>query len=155
MLAASTPPTDPEVSPPAAPDAGHGQRWQLCFVVPMFSLVGIGMLQFAWLLAAEHALRSATEAGAREALLPKATLRSVAHAVQYELAGRAWAHCVDPPRITVNGRSTVAAIAPCRGDEVVLLVSVDACAAAPDLLRCVGLPLAGLKLTAQSRVTMP
>src|SRR5688572_26772879 len=99
MLAVATQPDVSERELSSVSDSRFAQHWQLCLAAPVLGLVAIGVLQFAWLLGAEAALRAATAAAAQEALLPKATLRSVATTLRHELAARAWADKVDPPRI--------------------------------------------------------
>jgi hypothetical protein len=124
---------------------------ELIIALPLLLLVLAGAVQMALLLVSHQALGAAAAVGAREASLPGSTQVQVQKAVDRSLAGWRFAPQLDDVLIQVGDEQPGAvplALAH-TGECVTVTVSVDAWAAAPDLLKYVGLTLAD-KLSATS-----
>ena len=73
-----------------------GRLFEMLLAAPVVAIAGLGLVHFFSLLVASEALGQAAEAGAREAILPKATFQSVSAAVRRSLGGRSLAGVIDP-----------------------------------------------------------
>jgi hypothetical protein len=124
---------------------------ELIIALPLLLLVLAGSVQLALLLVSQQALGAAAAVGAREASLPGSTLVQVQNAVDRSLAGWRFAPQLDNVLIHVGDEQPGAVPLPLvrTGESVAVTVSVPAAAAAPDLLKYVGLSLAD-KLSATS-----
>jgi len=124
---------------------------ELIIALPLLLLVLAGAVQMALLLITHQALGSAAAVGAREASLPGSTQVQVQNAVNRSLAGWRFAPQLDNVLIQVGNEQPGAVPLPLvqTGESIAVTVSVPAAAAAPDLLKYVGLTLAD-KLSATS-----
>ncbi len=97
----------------------------------VFLACGLLLTQVGLLAVAELALHDAAQQAAAEAVLPDATLASVAAAAERSLAGWWFAAEVDLPAVGVNGRPSGMGIGPRTGDHVSVSVSLRAERALP------------------------
>ena len=128
---------------------------EMLVAVPILAITGLGLVQFIWLLAAGEALGQAAEAGAQEAVLPKATFQSVSDAVRRRLDPWGSAGGARQILVQVGGRAAYGVLQPRSGDEIVVTVCVASHAAVPDLLGSLGLPLFGEKLHGRRALRVP
>lgn len=116
---------------------------ELILVLPILLIVILATVEFGMLLASGQAVNAAAGVGAREATLPGATPAKVQAAVQRAVASWRFARRLDAVQISPAHPQDART-----GDPVKVTVSVDSAAAAPNLLRFVGVSLAGQKLSA-------
>jgi hypothetical protein len=112
-------------------------RWAAAIAV--LSFAGCVLAEFAYCLAAEHTLTRAARAGAMEATLPRASVRSVGDTVKRRLVRRtAWAG-----RLTLsvhrNGAAVGGAIRAAGGDRITVTLAVPVRAVLPHWLSAIGL----------------
>jgi hypothetical protein len=93
------------------------------------------LLEFAYVMAAEHTLARAARAGALEATLPRATLRSITDTAQRRLEPHP--SLASQLRLTVenNGRPVLALLHPVQGDRLSVTLTASTRAALPAWLR--------------------
>ncbi|MFO0899682.1 MAG: TadE/TadG family type IV pilus assembly protein [Pirellulales bacterium] len=117
---------------------------ELIIALPLLLLVLAGSVQMALLLVTQQALGAAAAVGAREASLPGSTQTQVQNAVNRSLAGWRFASQINDVLIQVGDEQPGAVpLSLARTGECIgVTVSVPAAAAAPDLLKYVGLSLA-------------
>jgi Flp pilus assembly protein TadG len=120
---------------------------ELMLALPILLLVALATIEFGILLVSAQAVNAAAAVGAREATLPSATPESVTVAVEKALKGWKFFPSLDPVKIEVNGESdaTMPLADAATGDSVAVTVCVDATAAAPNLLKYIGITLDGQK----------
>jgi len=112
-------------------------RWAAAIAVLWFS--GCVLAEFAYSLAAEHALARAARAGALEATLPRATIPSVSETVNRRLANRdGWGEQL---RLSVhrNGLAVGGTIRAAGGDRMEVTLAVPVRAVLPHWLSVIGL----------------
>jgi hypothetical protein len=116
---------------------------ELIIALPLLLLVLAGAVQLAMLLVSQQALGAAAAVGAREASLPGSTRTQVQECVERSLAGWRFAPQLDDVSIQVGDEEPDAVpLSLARtGECVAVTVSVEASAAAPDLLKYIGLNL--------------
>jgi hypothetical protein len=115
---------------------------ELVMVLPVVLLVLLAIVEISLLLVAGQAVSAAAGVGAREATMPGATRATVEQAVAHSLQPWKFGPRIDEVRIDPPFVSLVAP-----GKPVTVTVSVDAAAAAPDLLKYIGISLSGHKLS--------
>ncbi len=111
----------------------RGVGWVLGWAaaVAVLCFAGCSLAEFAYSLAAEHTLTRAARAGALEATLPRATLRSVGDAVKRRLAERSsWAKQLTLS-VHRNGAAVSGAIQAAGGDQMTVTLVVPVRAALP------------------------
>jgi hypothetical protein len=111
----------------------RGVGWVLGWAAAVAALgfAGCSLAEFACSLAAEHTLARAARAGALEATLPRATLRSVGDAVKRRLADRSsWAKQLTLS-VHRNGAAVSGAIQAAGGDQMTVTLVVPLRAALP------------------------
>jgi Flp pilus assembly protein TadG len=120
---------------------------ELLLTLPILLLVMLAIIEFGILLVSSQAVSAAAAIGAREATLPSATPESVTTAVEKALAGWRFVSTLEPVKIEVNGEpeTTLPLEDAITGDSVAVTVCVDSVAAAPNLLKYVGITLEGKK----------
>jgi Flp pilus assembly protein TadG len=120
---------------------------ELMLTLPILLLVVLATIEFGILLVSTQAVNAAAAVGAREATLPSATPESVAAAVEKALHGWKFLSSLDPIKIEVNGEpeATIPLADATTGDSVAVTVCVNSAAAAPNLLKFIGLTLDGQK----------
>jgi hypothetical protein len=139
--------------------AGHsGPPWRLVrlfFSLSVLVVTTIGLVQFAFLLRAGDALRTAGRAAVHEAVMPRATCRSIAATAQRRLVAARLAEAADPVCVEINGRPGFGGTRPEPGDRVVVALRLAAPAAAPDLLGPLGILPAGRQILLRLAVRIP
>lgn len=116
---------------------------EMILVLPILLIVVLATVEFGMLLASGQAVNAAASVGAREATLPGATPAKVQDAVRRAVASWRFANRLDAVQISPAHPQDART-----GDPVKVTVSVDSLAAAPNLLRFVGVSLKGQKLSA-------
>ena len=133
---------------PRGESARHGVLTiELLLALPILLLVMLAIIEFGILLVSSQAVNAAAAVGAREATLPSATPESVTAAVQKALQGWKFLPALEPVKIEVNGEPSdqLPLDDAITGDSVAVTVCVDSAEAAPNLLKYIGLTLAGQK----------
>jgi hypothetical protein len=130
---------------------------EFLFAAPVVAIATVLIWQFVDLVRAEAALHHAAQIAAQEAVLPKATIRSVAEAATRGLRGTRLFEVTDKPTITVNDRPLLRDSLDLlqSGDRVEVTLGVYAVDVAPNLLRPLGLSLDGQKLGATASFIKP
>lgn len=130
---------------------------QFLLAAPVVTLVTVLFWQCVDLVRTEQLLSRAASAAAREATLPRATLETVSAAADRALIGTRLQDVVDRPIVSINNQPAL--LQPLEllqsGDRVEVTVGAYATEVVPDVLRPLGLSLAGRKLRAVSIVTKP
>jgi len=125
----------PRFSPRGLPT--RGIRWVLKWFAALgvLSFAASSLVEFAYLTAAEQTLARAARAGALEATLPRATMRSITDTVQRRIA----AHPALSSRLRLmvenNGRPVVGPHLPQQGDHLSVTLTASTRAVLPHWLR--------------------
>ena len=124
---------------------------------PVVAMMTVLLCQFIDLVHAEHLLHRAAAASAQEATLPCATYASVVAATERVLRPTRMAGVTDVPMIKINGQSNLHSTFDLLKSGDCVQVTLGACAtdAAPDMLRAIGLSLAGRKLRVTAAFVKP
>lgn len=126
---------------------------ELIVVLPVLLLVLVAMVEYGILLVSSQGISAAANVGARQAALPSTSKVDVEAAVQAALGGFIWQGRQET-LVFVNGAKdnslapdTGLLYASTTGDEIQVTVSIDADEVTPDILRYIGLSLAGSQAT--------
>lgn len=120
---------------------------ELFLAAPIVGLLACGVLQFALLLTASSAVSAAAAAGQREATLAGATTADVEAAVARSLKGWRFGAQATVRAVVYDETGASWPLEHARsGDVVQVAVTAPAAAAAPDLLRVIGISLADQQL---------
>jgi Flp pilus assembly protein TadG len=126
---------------------------ELIVVLPVLLLVLVAMVEYGILLVSSQGISAAANVGARQAALPSSSKADVDAAVETALGGFIWQGRQET-LVFVNGAkdnsvapNTGLLDASTTGDEIQVTVSIDADEVTPDILRYIGLSLAGSQVT--------
>ena len=126
---------DGDSSKPPVPT--RGALWVLRWAAALSVLVVSGsvLAEFAYCLAAEHTVARAARAGALEATLPRATTKSIGHAVTQRLARYPGTRGRTRLVIHQNGRPILGRVKLQPGDRIAVYVGVPSTAVLPRWLQ--------------------
>ena len=126
-----------EDAAPSPQSPTRGVCWVLQWAASLAVLLAAvgGLTQFAYLVAAEHALNLAARAGATEATMPRATFQSVNAAIERRLTGLSLQNGQLQVNFLQNGTPVGRQIRPSDGDRISLTISVPSAATLPTWLR--------------------
>ena len=128
---------------------------QSAFVFGLLWIAGCVLTEFAYSLAAEHTLARAARAGALEATLPRATLRSVGDTVRRRLAERtSWAEHLTFA-VHQNGAAVGGTIHAAGGDQMTVTLAVPVRAVLPRWLSAFSLRTSASQLEVRAVRSIP
>jgi hypothetical protein len=118
-------------------DIRRGVSWVLAWTgaLAVIAIAAGVLVEFAYVLAAEHALSVAARAGAMEATLPRATYRSVTATVERRLSRYPLLTKQLHVSLLQNGTLVQSQFRPNEGDRFAITLSAPSCSAIPDWLR--------------------
>ena len=114
---------------------------EMLFVLPLIILVSLAIAEFSFMLLGMQAIAAAANVGAREAALPSSSDASVEMAVEDALAGWIF-QGKEETKTFVNGSDVDVSTAD-SGDTVEVTVILETNHAVPDMLKFIGLSIAG------------
>ena len=119
---------------------------EMLFILPLIVLVMLAIAEFSFMLLGMQAIAAAANVGAREAALPSSSDATVEMAVEDALAGWVF-QTKEETKTFVNGSDVDVATA-VTGDTVEVAVILKTTHAVPDMLKFIGLTVAGQELRA-------
>lgn len=122
--------------------------FEMMLVLPVLLVVILAVVEFSMLLLSSQAVAGAASVASRQATLPGADAADVQAAATQALAGWKFAGDVTT-QITVNGipESSSPLSLAATGDVIAVTVEVPSLSAVPDVLRYIGITLAGKTIT--------
>lgn len=117
---------------------------EMLFILPLIILVLLAIAEFSFMLLGMQAISAAANVGAREAALPSSDDTSVEMAVEDALAGWIF-QTKEETKTFVNGIDSDVSTA-VSGDTIEVVVILQTTHAVPDMLRFIGLTIAGQEI---------
>ncbi len=135
----------------------RGIRWVVTWAAALVVLAVATsvLIEFAYVLAAEHTLAIAARAGAMEATLPRATYRSVATTVERRLANYPLLAKDLHMSLTQNGSLVQSQFRQHDGDRFAIALSAPNISAMPNWLRCLVFSRGEARIQSRAEQQMP
>jgi hypothetical protein len=139
----------------ATPTRGVGWVLRWAAAVGVLFYATTVLVEFAYCVAAEQLLARAARAGALEATLPRATVRTIEQTVWRRLEGRELTRTDLKFALLQNGRWVVKRLRPSGGDQFVVSLTMPAQAVMPGWLRALTRWRGDVQINATAQRVMP